>query len=332
MTFRSSTQFAEERPSYSKEHLDELKQSTPTTPRDLSSRDPSEPIPDDSRALDITSKFGSDLSRYKPPTIIPTDAEIQEKKERRARLAKEDGFISLDQDMDEDEDDEDDENVMRDDQGRLILKPKEKYPETRLVQDDEDMLEGFDDFTSDRRTGFGPSAEKEAAKRRKAEMAALIADAERASGDEDDEDDSEAERNAAFEVAQTRHGTYAQHGDEDKDIDRPQTPPRILPIPTLDSVVERLRMKLQEVELLRMAKTKEMQGLVDEKARIGEEEVRVQAALKETGEKFAQLRAERTSQDEVPNGHGSPENAGGLSVVGGEANQNGSEDRGEMII
>lgn len=293
--FRVSLESNSDRPSYSKDYLDELKQSTPITPRDVAS--PSTTDTEDTgaptlRTLNVASKFGADLSRYQPPTAIPSDAEIQEKKARRARLAKENDFISL-EDQADDEDDED-EAVTRDEQGRLILRPKEKYPETRLVHDDEDMLEGFDDYTTDGKITFGRKAQKAEDQRRRAEMASMIADAEGqdAESDQDDEDESEAERNAAFEVAQTRHGTYATREQQDADTLRPQTPPRVAPLPTLDAVVERLRKRLEEMETACMVKSNEMQSLVREKTQIGEEEVRVQAALKETGEKYQKLKEE----------------------------------------
>ncbi|KAJ9624798.1 hypothetical protein H2203_004748 [Taxawa tesnikishii (nom. ined.)] len=282
LPFRAGREDDEIRPSYSKGYLEELKQSTPSTPKDLSASTTDAEdggVPLDAQALDITAKFGTNLNRYQPPTAIPTDAEIREKKERRARLAKENDFIALD---DEDEEDEDD-NVTHDENGRLILRPKEKYPETRLVRDDEDILEDFDDFTSDGRIALGRKAEKEAAARRKAEMASMIASAEGGHGDESSEDESEAERNAAFEVAQTRSGNYAAAAEQEEEGARPRTPPRIAPLPTMDAVVERLRKRLQEMQTARMGKVREMESLKDEKTRIGEEEVRVQTSLKETG-------------------------------------------------
>lgn len=291
VAFRPSLDATTDRPTYSRDYLDELKQSTPATPKDIASTsttDNEDAAFASNAAIDIKSKFGSDLSRYQPPTAIPTAAEIQEKKARRARLAKENDFLSLEDDGD---DEEDDDAVTRDDQGRLILKPKEKYPETRLVHDDEDMLEGFDDFTTDGKIAFGRKAQREEDQKRRAEMASMIADAEGQSADDDDdeEDESEAERNAAFEVAQTRHGTYAAR-EQEADSARPQTPPRVIPLPTMDSVIERLRKRLEEMQVVRANKANEMQSLVDEKSRISEEEVRVQAALKETGEKYQKLR------------------------------------------
>ncbi|KAI5205538.1 hypothetical protein AUEXF2481DRAFT_36385 [Aureobasidium subglaciale EXF-2481] len=291
VAFRPALDAVLDRPTYNRDHLDELKQSTPATPKDVASAsttDNEDTASLSNIAVDVKSKFGSDLSRYQPPTAIPTAAEIQEKKARRARLAKENDFISLEDHGDNGEDDDD--AVTRDDQGRLILKPKEKYPETRLVHDDEDMLEGFDDFTTDGNITFGRKAQKEEDQKRRAEMASMIANVEgQGTDDDEDDDESEAERNAAFEVAQTRHGTYAAR-EQEAESTRPQTPPKVVPLPTMDSVVERLRKRLEEMESVRANKANEMQSLVQEKTMIGEEEVRVQAALKETGEKYQKLR------------------------------------------
>lgn len=277
-----------ERPSYSRDYLDELKQSTPSTPQALSTT-PSDAETDlePQRAVDISSKFGTDISRYSAPSAIPSDAEIKEKKERRARLTQEQNYMSLDA---SDEGEESDENVTHDEQGRLILKPKEKYAETRLVREDEDVLEDFDDFTSDGRIALGRKAEREAETKRRSEMAAMIADAEGLDDDEDEADESEAERVAAFDVAQTRNGTYASRAEQREEAERPRTPPRIAPLPTLDSVVDRLRKRLEDMQIAKMHKLKESENLVAEKKQIAEEEIRVQNALKETGDKYAKLR------------------------------------------
>lgn len=309
LPLRAGRDEEDDRPSYSKDYLQELKQSTPSTPKDLASLSATSTDVEDlesnpSQALDIASKFGANLSRYRPPTAIPTDSEIKEKKERRARLAKEGEFISLDDEEADDDEEDLDENVTRDDTGRLILKPKEKYAETRLIREDEDMLEGFDDFTTDGKINFGRKAEREAAERRKLEMASMIADAEGQS-EASSGDDSDAERNAAFEVAQTRHGTYASRDTQGEESARPQTPPRIVPLPQLDAVVDRLRKRLQEMQTTRTGKMKGMQALRDEKTNIGEEEVRVQSALKDTGERYQKLREEislrgKESEPEVP--------------------------------
>ncbi|KAF2485369.1 nineteen complex-related protein 2-domain-containing protein [Neohortaea acidophila] len=295
----------EDRPSYNAASLQELKESTPSTPRDLTtdaSMSDVDEMASGTQALDITSKFGTSLSRYQQPSAIPSAAEIAEKKARRARLAKEQAaeeYISLDpDDPDLDNEDEDDPNVMRDDYGRLVLKPKDKYneAESRLTHDDEDMMENFDEFTeADGKIVMGRKAEAEAAKRRKADMAAQIAAAEGGAASDSDSDASERARNEAFEAAQTRHGTYGSKStsaDPYADV-RPKTPPVISPLPTLDGVIERLRKQVAELQSGRMQRLQEMEALQREKIRLGEEEIRIQRALRETAEKFQQLRAER---------------------------------------
>lgn len=290
----------EDRPSYSAAYLQELKEGTPTTPGDLTtdaSNSEVEDVANDTQALDISSKFGSSLSRYQQPSAIPSAAEIAEKKARRARLAKEEAaeeYISLN--PSDPELDEDDVNVTRDEYGRLILKPKDKYQEaeSRLVRDDEDIMENFDEFTeADGQILFGRKAETEAAKRRKADMAAQIAEAEGAS--DTDSNESERERNEAFEAAQTKHGTDGSHRtpNDQYAASRPKTPPKISPLPTLDGVIERLRKQVADLQTSRIQKLQEMEALQREKIRLGEEEIRIQRALRETADKFQQLRAEK---------------------------------------
>ena len=275
-----------------------MKSSTPTTPRDITTDTSNYEVEDvlsGTQALDLSSKFGSSLSKYQQPSAIPSAIEIVEKKARRARLAKEqtaEEFISLDpSDPELDEDD----NVMRDDGGRLVLAPKDKYKqaESRLVYEDEDILENFDEFTeADGKILIGHKAEAEAARKRKQEMASQIAEAE---GDSDsDSNASERARNEAFEAAQTRHGTYSANATTDPYADaRPRTPPKISPLPTLDGVIERLRKQVSDMQSSRMQKLQEMEALQREKIRLGEEEIRIQRALRETADKFAQLRAEK---------------------------------------
>lgn len=325
----------EDRPSYSAAALQDLKASTPSTPNnpDLAGDMELEKVSSGTQALDISSKFGSSLAHYQQSSAIPSATEIAEKKARRARLAKEqqaEEFISLDPD-DPDLDDEDD-NVMKDEQGRLVLKPKDKYGqmESRLVPDDEDIMENFDEFTEDGRIALGRKAEVEAARRRKQEMAAQIAEAEGAS--DADSDDSERERNEAFENAQTKHGTYVQNATSSDPSDlRPKTPPIITPLPTLDGAIERLRKQLSEMQTSRMQKLQAMEHLQREKIRLAEEEVRIQRALKETAEKFEALRKEKgigaQSKDGMPAIEAAPEqNVNGDNGAPAEETADGEDD------
>lgn len=180
----------EARPSYSKDYLEELKKSTPSTPRDLIPLGGEEE--EESRAIDIASKFGpsATLTSVEPVSLIPTAAEIQEKKARRARLAKEQQAAGDDEEEPWASDDSDAFRTMR---NEISLRPKEKYAETRLVRDDEDMAEGFEEYVEDGNISLGRKAEREAERRRRAEMADMINQAERGSDEEgpsDSEEDS----------------------------------------------------------------------------------------------------------------------------------------------
>jgi len=301
--------YEDDGPSYTAESLQQLRDSTPSTPLEIigqnTDKDPGiGEVSQGTQALNLSSKFGSSLARYQEQAAnagIPSAAEILEKKARRARLAKEQAaeeYISLDpDDPDLDNEEDDDPNVTRDERGKLILKPKDKYgmEESRLVRDDEDVLEDFEDFTEDGKVHLGRQAEAEAQRRRRDDMAARIAEAEGEEEDSDSSDSSEKERNAAFEAAQTRHGTYAGNvtSEDSNEHLRPQVPPKISPLPTLDSVLERLRRQLGEMQSNRIQRLKEMESLKREKVRLAEEEVRIQKALRETAEKFQQLRAEK---------------------------------------
>lgn len=318
----------DDRPSYTAASLEELKNSTPTTPRDPAtdaSASEVEDVEKSSQALDLSSKFGNSLSRYEQSSAIPSAAEIEEKKARRARLAKEQAaeeYISLDPDDPQlDQDEDGDENVMRDESGRLVLKPKDKYgqAESRLVRDDEDIMENFEEFTeADGKILLGRKAEAEEARKRKQDMAARIAEAEGSGSDSDDSNTSERERNDAFEAAQTKHGTYAENvtsTDPYANV-RPRTPPKISPLPTLDGALERLRAQVREMQTSRMGKMREMDGLQKEKVRLGQEEVRIQRQLKETGEWYAKLKAEKgigvEGQKRIEDGREENEAEGGV--------------------
>lgn len=275
----------EERPVYSKYYLDELKTSTPSTPKDLKSL--SDVEDGQSKALDLAAKFGSDLE-LRQNSAIPTDAEIREKKERRARLAKEEEYINL----------SDDEN----ESNEISLLPRKQKPETRLVRDDEDIAEGFDEFVDDGRVALGKKAEREQKKRQEAQMRELIDEAEGSS--DEDTDDSEAERKAAYEAAQTRAGMDGlRKEDPYARPRRPKTPPKITPLPTLSACLERLQASLAGMQYTKMQKIKRMEELQREKADIAVREEEIQRLLKEAGENYEKLRAEAgLAEGEHPNG------------------------------
>jgi hypothetical protein len=265
----------EQRPTYSKDYLDELKGSTPSTPRDLAGLSM---VVDDDLGLDPSELEGAmivDSDDLPGAAHIPTEAEIREKKERRARLAKEEDFISLH-----------DDGSSRQEVSLLPRKPK---AETRLVRDDEDIAEGFDEFVDDGRISLGKKAEREAKKRQRAAIADMIQEAEGSSSD--DSDDSEKERMAAFESAQTR---AAMDGLAKPEVSTAlhEVPPKITPLPKLDDCLQRLQATLRDMQQDLSRSTAKMAQLQQEKAEIIAREQEVQVLLKQAGDRYAAMRAE----------------------------------------
>lgn len=268
----------EERPKYSKDYLNELKSSTPSTPKDIQTLSFQAGVEDDEEGLDASELEGAIIVDTDPsPAFIPSEAEIREKKERRARLAKEKDFISL-SDTD-------------DDRQQLSLLPRKKQAESRLVRDDEDLGEGFDEFVEDGRISLGKKQEREAKKRQKKEMADMIRQAE--GSDDEESDDSEAERRAAYEVAQTRAGMDGLHKPDDKiETGSAQVPAKITPLPVLLECLARLQNTLGAMEQDLAKRRKRMEDAQQEKIDIAARETEVQELLKQAGERYSALKAD----------------------------------------
>ncbi|KAE9368614.1 hypothetical protein N431DRAFT_415178 [Stipitochalara longipes BDJ] len=269
----------EDRRTYSKDYLNELKSSTPTTPKDLLTR---KPEVEDEEMLDASELEGAmivdeDEKSGSSPAVIPTEAEIKEKKERRARLAHENDFISL--------------NDTDDDRRQLSLLPRKKEKETRLVREDEDLGEGFDEFVDDGRVSLGRKQEREARRRHRKEMADMIHQAEGSSGEESD--DSEAERRAAYEAAQTRAGMDGLHKPNDNpEFSATQTPSKITPLPVLSECLEKLQATLSTMEQELARRRKKLEDSKQEKQDIAVREAEVQELLKQAGARYAALKAD----------------------------------------
>jgi hypothetical protein len=268
---------------YSKDYIAELRKSTPSTPRDLK---PSAEEQEETQALDIASKFGP-IASLETSSAIPTEAEIQEKKARRRRLAQEENAL-------DDEDrawasDDQGEDEFRQHRNEISLRPKDKYAERRLVHDDEDIAEGFNDFVEDGKISLGRKSEREAQRRRRAEMAELINHAEGGLGD-DGSDDSDEERNTAFAAAQSRAGRYGQKFEDEEDGTK--TPPRITPLPDLDEVLEGLTIDIQTRKQKKDMILQKLADLKDDKVRIEERKKYLQEQLQKTGEEYEKLRQE----------------------------------------
>ncbi|KEY68449.1 hypothetical protein S7711_01223 [Stachybotrys chartarum IBT 7711] len=268
-----SFQEDDDRPKYSKEYLEELQSSTPNTPQNVSSV-PSEM--GDEMDLDPSELEGalvvetSDAaSPPKPRSSILTDAEIREKKERRARLAKEQDFLSVEDD---------------DDEGGT-LNGKKKKEESRLMAEDEDLGEGFDDYVDDGGLSLGKRAEKERRKRDRQQMADMINAAEGHTSDSSS--DSDAERRIAYEAAQTRAGMDGlKKPPKNPAQELLQVPPKITPLPSLAECLATLQTSIRAMEVDIKAKSTRVQQLRQEREEITKREGEVQALLDETGRKY----------------------------------------------
>lgn len=298
---------SEDRPSYSKAYLDELKHSTPSTPKKEIS-----PAPPDSsetsKAIDIAAKFGN--QGVDRPSYIPSEAEIREKKERRARLGKEREFISLEPNSDDEADqrqmsDEDSRELMR----RTGVQMEDKYdnPESRLIRDNEDFAEGFEEYVEDDKMTLGRKAQREAAAKKRADMAAMINEAEGRSSNEASSD-SELERNAAYEAVQARAGTYGMKNASSSSRNGQQN---VKPVPELSAVTARINKTLEKLKEAQAMKVRRLESIRAEKKEIAEREVWIQAQLKETAERYEKLRAEAG----LPSGALTPMNGDGPKLI-----------------
>jgi len=320
---------SDSRPSYNADYLAELKSSTPNTPANRSGAEDDKILRTPRGALDIASKFGADAlitsHHDDTPSIIPSAAEIREKKERRQRLAKEQDFISLNDSGDTPANASD--GSLSDDEFRprssLVIPAtdvKSKYDtDTRLIPDDEDMYESFENFTEDNgKVALGRRAAKEQDKQRRKDIADQIRSAQHGYGytagvsddsDDDDErdkdepDQEEIQRNAAYEAAQTRAGTYStgsslqrERALEERTRRRFEIQPRVRQIPELKVVVgrfwEMVKAKEAEVE----ESKRRLERVARERVEMIEEEGRIKVLLKEAGERYEKLRGESNGQ------------------------------------
>ncbi|KAL8823196.1 MAG: hypothetical protein Q9191_006086, partial [Dirinaria sp. TL-2023a] len=284
----------DERPRYTAESLHELKNSTPSTPKkDLDAKEGEEEEEEgpETQALDLAAKFGTDLALRTGDGLIPTEAEIAEKKARRRRLAQEQEYISLHQTSNSSPSPSNSSSSEEENETRIsLLNPNnnnhnkrkpQKYPSTRLVPDDEDIAEGFDSFVEDEgRVALGRTQAREQRRREKERIRALISEAEHghsprsasssssSANEENEEDDSEAERRAAYEASQTRaglDGLLLASSSSSQQQQRPRTPPKITPLPSLSGVLGKLSQRRVLLETQRRVRVKRMEEIAREK-------------------------------------------------------------------
>jgi hypothetical protein len=272
---RSTQEEESDRPRYSREYLDELQSSTPSTPQDISTLHIND---GDEMELDPSELDGAMVVDYADtlqPTKgahIPSEAEIRERKERRARLAQEQGFLSV-------EDDDTD------------AFGRKKKDDGRLLAEDEDLGEGFDDYVEDGGLSLGKRAERERKKKERSQMAELITAAEGHSSD--DSSDSDAERRIAYEASQSKAGLDGlKKPKKAPSDDSLQIPPKITPLPSLSDCLSRLQATLDSMESNLAVKTARLEQLRKEREDIIKREAEVQSLLDETGKKYQEAMAQ----------------------------------------
>ncbi|KAK0732382.1 nineteen complex-related protein 2-domain-containing protein [Apiosordaria backusii] len=277
----------EDRPKYSKEYLEELQSSTPATPHNVQAVDGDAMDLDPSEldgALVVQSTSSTDLVSQAPTAAahVLSAAEIRERKDRRARLAREgvtassSDFISLDSGSDSEFPQQSSSRVM-------LPSQKKKKSDTRLIAEDEDLGEGYDEYVLDNPLALGKKAERDAARRHRAEIAELINAAE----SDAESDDSEAERRAAYEAAQRRAGMDGLHKPEEDDENiAGDAVPRMKPLPKLTEVLKRMNEIVQGLEDEFKRKQAVVKSLEKERDEIEKREKEVQEILNQAGAKY----------------------------------------------
>lgn len=212
---------------------------------------------------------------------ILSEAEIREKKERRARLAMEQGFLPIDDDKD----------------GR------KKKDDGRLLAEDEDLGEGFDDFVKDGGLSLGRRAQRSRRKQERRQMAELISAAEGHSSDSSS--DSDAERRIAYEAAQAKAGMDGLKKPQANPAEElVRVPAKISPMPGLAECLARLQARLKTMESDIKSKHATVEQLRREKEEIAQREGQVQVLLDETGRKYQEAMAKGKSEGLKVNGEG----------------------------
>ncbi|KAK5954937.1 hypothetical protein OHC33_003616 [Knufia fluminis] len=353
----------EPRPSYSKSYLDELKGSTPSTPKDLSLYNSSAEETDDlpltkqTQSLDIASKFGTPSTTL--PNTIPSASEIQEKKDRRLRLAREqqantlgpstsnittegnsvsaqDDFISLDA-YDSDGEFKPSRMQISTHLHNDRLANAQEY--TRLVPEDEDIAEGFEAFINDdhertQKSGRILMGMKSSDALERQRMREMIHTAEGGgSGGSDDDSDnsngSDASASNAYMAAQTSHGVGFSNLSKDerrrheKEARRPRQPEKTTPIPTLAAGLARLRELQSSAEMNRERAEMRKAEIRRRLEEVEGEKGRIQRALEDLGGQLEETSKRVVAQREGENGNGNDGGGrtrqGGLEDIGGWA-------------
>lgn len=277
-----------DRPTYSKEYLEELRSNTPTIPlsqqADLDAEDvdvDGADVPEASKDM-ILTKYGESS---KQGTIIPDEGLVRIMKARRAERAakaKAGDYISLNAGS-------------NDEGGEILLKSKRK--ESRIQRADDNMYdeEELEKYVEDDGIVLGGKAAQRAHDRRRREnIRDAIKEAEGIHDDEMDMDsDSRDSLAEEWERDQIKKGDFSNSsgGGIARDLEMlSRQPPHVTPLPNLDEILQKLEETLAAMEFRKAQTVRQMEALQVEKQEISEREAMVQERLQKAGEEYEKLR------------------------------------------
>lgn len=294
---------ASERPSYSKEYLEELKSSTSTKPVEEeeeeaeagNSGDDYDMILDDDVMAVVEAGNQLAVARLEDAAPAGTTGILDEglvrvlkaRRAERSTRSKAGDFISLDGDEDMDDGD-----------GEILLKSKKKK-KSRLRGPDDG---GFDDEEMEKYVEDGgiilggKAAQREQERRRREGIRDTINQAEGINSDEDaDSDFSRDSLAEEWERDQIRKGAFSANASASAASDLEmltRQPPNVTPLPSLTDALKRLEDSLAAMEFRKGQTARQAETLLHEKREIAQRENMVQDRLKKAGEEYEKLRGQ----------------------------------------
>ncbi|PWW78827.1 hypothetical protein C7212DRAFT_349391 [Tuber magnatum] len=280
------------RPTYSKEYLEELRSNTPAIPlsqqADLEVEDvvvDMDVVGTDIPKTDKNTASTGYRESSKQGTVIPDEGWVRVMKARRAEKAakaKAGDYISL--------------NMGGDDEGGgILLKSKKK--ESRIQRAGDNMYdeEELEKYVEDDGIVLGDKAAQRVYDRKRREN---IRDAIReAEGVHDDlmdmDSDSRDSLAEEWERDQLKKGDFSNSsgGGIARDLEMlSRQPPRVTPLPDLDDALRRLEETLAAMEFKKAQMVRQAEALQSEKQEISEREAMVQEGLQKASEEYEKLR------------------------------------------
>ncbi|RPA86713.1 hypothetical protein BJ508DRAFT_410916 [Ascobolus immersus RN42] len=282
-----SSRTDEDRPSYSKEYLAELKASTPVAKPEIY----------DAENMDklgaVDSEGDTPMAEQPTITAIPDEAEIRRLKLARERKKAGEDYIALDDNSDED-------------WGR------KKKKDSRLVRpeilDDEDPE--LQQYVNDDRLGLSSKTRKRQAKLKRLEIAAQIDEAEEnmfdhVNGDSDTDGSSSSDDELlGWERDQILKATGGKSAPALETIAKSSrtftkiedrlryTPPNVRPLPSINLALGRLKGLLRNMEEDRKKTLAKIEDVKKERQDILEREEQVKKGLEESAREYEKLEKE----------------------------------------